>query len=111
MSERTAHAAARGRRSGGRLRRGHHRGEALAVVLLLAKGYRIIGRRVVLVEVKRRSTMVAAEACATPRQRQRVLRAADLWLSRHESCRDREIGFDLIFILPWRWPQHLQNKL
>jgi putative endonuclease len=65
---------------------------------------------VVLVEVKRQLT-VAVEACATPRQLQRVHRAADLWLSRHESCRDREKGFDLIFILPWRWPQHLQNAL
>ena len=82
-----------------RYRRGH-RGEVLAAFLLLAKGYPVIGRRVVtptgeidviavrgrrvgLVEVKRRPTMAAAEASATPRQRRRVRRAADLWLSRH----------------------------
>lgn len=104
------------------------RGERLAVAALMAKGYRILGRRVTtaageidiiavrrgrlaFIEVKRRATLAAAEASVTGSQRQRVHRAADLWLARHARYRDYELGFDLIFILPWRWPRHLVNAL
>ena len=110
-----------------RYRRGH-RGETLAVALLRAKGYRILGRRVAtpageidiiavrrcrlaFVEVKRRKTLAAAEASVSTSQRQRVHRAAQLWLARHERYREHEQGFDVIFIVPWRWPQHLVNAL
>ncbi|MFV0369627.1 MAG: YraN family protein [Hyphomicrobiaceae bacterium] len=105
-----------------------HRGELLAVAYLAAKGYRVLGRRVVtgageidiiaikrgriaFVEVKRRSNLAAAEASVSNRQRQRIHRAADLWLARHASFQACELGFDLIFVLPWRVPIHRKNAL
>ena len=110
-----------------RYRQGH-RGEWLAAAYLKAKGYRILGRRVAtgageidiialrrgrvaFVEVKRRSDLAAAEASVSSRQRQRIHRAADLWLARHASYQTCQMGFDLIFVLPWRLPKHLPNAL
>lgn len=110
-----------------RYRRGS-RGELLAIAMLTAKGYRILGRRVetasgeidliamrgerlAFIEVKRRATQAAAESSITPRQRQRIHRAADLWLARHPELQRHELGFDLVFVLPWRWPRHLVNAL
>lgn len=96
--------------------------------MLRLKGYRIIARRVVtpageidivamrasrlaFVEVKMRSSRAVAEASISDSQRRRVHRAADLWLARHQAFREMELGFDLVFVLPWRWPQHLPNAL
>ena len=110
-----------------RYRQGH-RGEWLAAAYLKAKGYRILGRRVAtgageidiialrrgrvaFVEVKRRSDLAAAEASVSSRQRQRIHRAADLWLAHHASYQTCQMGFDLIFVLPWRLPKHLPNAL
>lgn len=110
-----------------RYRRGHL-GEGIAMLALMAKGYRIVGRRVetpageidmiavrrgrvAFVEVKRRQSLQAAEASVSQRQRDRVHRAADLWLARHKSYQSLDLGFDLVFVLPWRWPMHLENAL
>lgn len=110
-----------------RYRRGH-RGEGLATLMLRIKGYRILGRRVVtpageldiiavrgsriaFVEVKMRANQIAAEASVSDNQRRRVHRAAQMWLARHAAYQGLEMGFDLVFVLPWRWPQHLPNAL
>lgn len=110
-----------------RYRRGQ-RGEWLAIAMLRSKGYRILGRRVVtaageidliarrgrriaFVEVKRRLSREAAEASITIRQRQRIRRAANLWLSRSAAYHTFDLGFDIVFVLPWRWPEHLENAL
>jgi len=110
-----------------RLRRGFG-AEALAAALLMAKGYRILarrhrtpygevdliaarGRRLAFVEVKRRTTMPDAEAALTPRQAGRIGRAADYWLDRNPSFRDREVGLDAVLIVPRCWPRHLMNAL
>ena len=80
----------------GRYRRGRL-SEWLAAAALLAKGYRILGRRVrtpygeidliavrgrrlAFVEVKRRATRGEAEAAVTPRQAGRIARAAEFWV-------------------------------
>ena len=110
-----------------RYRQGH-RGEWMSAAYLKAKGYRILGRRVAtgageidiialrrgrvaFVEVKRRSDLAAAEASVSSRQRQRIHRAADLWLAHHASYQTCQMGFDLIFVLPWRLPKHLPDAL
>lgn len=94
----------------------------------MAKGYRIVarrhrtpfgevdliaerGRRLAFVEVKRRATMVDAEAALTPHQAARIGRAADYWLDRNPAYRDAEIGLDAILVVPRRWPVHLANAL
>jgi putative endonuclease len=111
----------------GRYRRGRL-SEWLAAAALLAKGYRILGRRVrtpygeidliavrgrrlAFIEVKRRATRAEAEAAVTPRQAGRIARAAEFWVSRHPAFRDHEQGLDVVFVLPNRLPVHLPNSL
>lgn len=107
---------------------GGHAAEWIAAGWLTLKGYRVLGRRVrtaggeidliavrgrriAFVEVKQRRDMMAAEASILPRQRQRVRRAAELWLRSRPAYHEHEMGFDIVFLLPWRWPQHIENGL
>ena len=111
----------------GRYRRGRLL-EWLAAAAMLAKGYRILGRRVrtpygeidliavrgrrlAFVEVKRRATRTEAEAAISPRQAGRIARAAEFWVSRHPAFREHEQGLDVVFVLPNRLPMHLPNAL
>lgn len=110
-----------------RFRRGQT-GEAIAALYLMAKGYRIVARRyksplgevdiiavrrqrLAFIEVKYRQSLEAAEAAITGTLRQRVRNAANLWLSKHARYQRHDVGFDLIFLVPWQWPQHLKNGL
>ena len=102
--------------------------EWIAAGWLMLKGYRVLGRRVktrggeidlitvrgsriAFIEVKRRRDVMAAEASILPRQRQRVRRAAELWLRTRPAFHQHEVGFDVIFLMPWRWPRHIENGL
>lgn len=106
-------------------RRGH-RGEWLAAMALMAGGYRIVARRyrtrlgeidliarrgdlVAVVEVKVRPTLVQAmEALDTLSQR-RIEAAADLWLGRQHDHGRLSLRFDMVAVMPWRWPVHVEN--
>jgi putative endonuclease len=102
--------------------------EWIAQLFLVGKGYRILarrektgageidviatrGERLAFVEVKLRPTLDDAYASITPRQSERVRRAADLWLARHPRYQGHEIGFDVILLVPRRWPVHIENGL
>jgi putative endonuclease len=102
--------------------------ELIAAALLLAKGYRILGRRcrtpygeidliavrgrrLAFVEVKRRATREEAEAALTQYQARRIVRAADFWVSRHARYRDHDRGLDAILVVPRRLPVHLPDAL
>jgi len=102
--------------------------ERAAAAALMLKGYRILargfrtrtgkidligvrGRRIAFIEVKRRLTMDAAEAAISERQRQRVRRAAEIWMSRNRRYENHQQGFDVVFVLPRRWPRHLPDAL
>ncbi len=102
--------------------------ELIAAALLCLKGYRILarrhrsklgeidliavrGRRLAFVEVKRRSTMEAAEAAKTFRQAQRIARAAEQWVWRHPAYREYEIGLDAMLLVPGHLPRHQPNAL
>lgn len=102
--------------------------EFVAAAYLMLKGYRVLARRyrtpvgeidlivastrrLAFVEVKRRATLADAEAAITPRLGSRVRRAADLWLARNTRYLDRQIGFDLVFLMPRRLPVHIENGL
>ena len=111
-------------------RRRHRSGlnaETLVAALFAITGYRILARRfrtpigeidliatkagrVTFVEVRRRSTSEGCEA-AIPMLRYRVRRAADLWLSRNPSYQQHDIGFDLVFVVPWRFPIVMHDAL
>jgi putative endonuclease len=108
-----------------RLRRGRF-AELLAAAALVAKGYRILGRnvktrageidiiavrgkRLAFVEVKRRPTRDALEAAVGDRQAARIRNAADYWLAYRPRYHAYEQGFDLMLLLPRRWPRHIEN--
>ena len=118
-------------RSRGVRQRRHRRGlfaETIAALLLRIKGYRIVARRfkapvgeidliairgqhVSFVEVKYRNTVEEAEASVYAKQRTRVRRAAQFWISRQPKFEEFEQTFDLIFVFPWQLPRHLPGAL
>lgn len=104
-------------------RRGHS-AERLAALALMLKGYRIIGRRyrtklgeidliarrrdvVLIVEVKARTTLEQAMDSVNVLTMRRIEAAADLWLARQPDHSRLSLRFDLVAILPWRWPVHV----
>ena len=104
-------------------RRGH-RGEWLAALALTLKGYRIVARRyrtklgeidliarrgdlVAVVEVKARPTLQEAMDAIGPQAMRRIEAAADLWLARQPDYAKLSIRFDLVAVLPCRWPVHV----
>ena len=103
-------------------RRGH-RGEWLAALALMLKGYRVVARRyrtklgeidliarrgrtLVFVEVKARGDLETAIEAVTPRARARILAAADAFVARHPAYADHDRRFDIVAVLPRRWPRH-----
>lgn len=112
-------------------KRRHHSGvraETIVAVVYMATGHRILGRRfktpvgeidliairknrVAFIEVKRRQTTEEAEDAITLTMRRRVRRAADLWLARNPQYREFDVGFDLVFVLPWRFPIIMRDAL
>src|SRR4029079_18173630 len=106
-------------------RRGH-RSEWLAALALMAKGYRILARRyrtklgeidliarrgelVLIVEVKARQTLVEAMEAIARESEHRIEGAADMWLSRQKDYGRLSVRFDMVAVLPWRWPVHVEN--
>ncbi|SEB69308.1 putative endonuclease [Nitratireductor aquibiodomus] len=103
-----------------------HRGEWLAAMALRLKGYRILARRyrtklgeidliarrgdlVAIVEVKARPTVEAAMDAVAYHAQTRIERAADLWLARQPDHARLSLRFDLVAVLPRRWPVHVEN--
>ena len=109
----------------GAYRRGH-RSEWLAAAALMAKGYRIVARRyrtrlgeidliarrgdlVAIVEVKARPTLAAAMDAIGGMSERRIEAAADLWLARQRDYARLSMRFDMVAVLPWRWPVHVPD--
>jgi putative endonuclease len=108
-------------------RRGR-RGEFVATLLLIAKGYRILGRRVrtrageidlvarsplgilCFVEVKTRNSMREAQEALLRRQETRIARAAELYLAQWRGLRPSGVRFDTITVSGARWPKHLRDS-
>ncbi|MBE1205824.1 YraN family protein [Aminobacter carboxidus] len=106
-------------------RRGH-RGEWLAALALMLKGYRIVARRyktklgeidliarrgdlVLIVEVKARKTLNEAMDAVAYDSERRIEGAADLWLARQPDYGKLSVRFDMVAVLPRRWPVHVEN--
>lgn len=106
-------------------RRGH-RGEWLAALALMARGFRIVARRyrtplgeidliarrgdlVLIVEVKVRPTLIEAMDAVGVQSARRIEGAADLWLARQPDYGRLSVRFDLVAVLPRRWPVHVPN--
>lgn len=67
------------------------------------------GRTLVFVEVKARDTLDAAIQAVTPRARARILAAADAFVARNPAYADHDRRFDVVAILPGRWPKHIAD--
>ncbi|MAW86775.1 MAG: YraN family protein [Phyllobacteriaceae bacterium] len=107
------------------LRRGQ-RGEWLAALALMAKGYRIVARNyrtrlgeidliarrgdtIAIVEVKARASEAAAHDAVGSEAQRRIANAADLWLSRQPDAARLSLRFDIVAVMPGRWPRHVAN--
>jgi len=106
-------------------RRGH-RSEWLAALALIVKGHRIVARRyrtklgeidliarrgdlVLIVEVKARKTLAEAMEAIGRESARRIEGAADLWLTRQPDYARLSMRFDMVAVLPRRWPVHVEN--
>ena len=67
------------------------------------------GRTLVFVEVKARDTLAAAIEAVTPRARARILAAADAFVAHRPELADLDRRFDIVAVLPRRWPKHLAD--
>jgi putative endonuclease len=100
--------------------------ESRAAALLIAKGFRIVARRwkspvgeidivarrrglLIFVEVKARETLDAAAWSVTPRQRARIVAAAEAWLAAHPDASITDIRFDAMLVTPGRIPKHIPS--
>ncbi|MCJ8310732.1 MAG: YraN family protein [Rhizobiaceae bacterium] len=100
--------------------------EHFAAVSLLLKGYRIVARRyktpvgevdliarrgdlVVFVEVKARVTHQAALDSITGTAQRRIEAAANWWISQQRDGARLSWRFDVITVVPRRWPRHHEN--
>jgi putative endonuclease len=92
----------------------------------MMKGYRILERRyrtrlgeidliarrgdlVLIVEVKARRSLVDAMEAIARQSERRIEAAADIWLSRQPDYGRFSLRFDMVAVLPWRWPVHVEN--
>jgi putative endonuclease len=102
------------------------RGEALAAWYLRAKLYRIRDTRfktpageidivaerfgvVAFVEVKSRTRTQSDFDPLLAVDRQRIVRAANIYVARHPELVTRALRFDIILLAPGTWPRHLVN--
>src|SRR5262245_5094270 len=103
------------------------RSELWAALLLSCKLYRVLGRRVktrlgeldlialspggilCFIEVKARALEGSAAESITARQRERIERAAALYLGAHPALRHRAVRFDAILVMPRQWPRHVKD--
>ncbi len=100
--------------------------ESAAALLLRAKGWRILARRmrtpvgeidivaerngtVAFVEVKLRRDLATARGALAPRQRRRLENAARWWLAANPRYLASTCRFDLVAVNRWLFPVHLPN--
>ena len=122
MSSRTEIRSARG--TAGRL--AGRRAEVVAALLLMAKGYRILGFRLkarqaeidllaqrgsilAVVEVKRRSSLLTALETVTADQRERLRRAGAAIAAGRPQLAKATIRLDLIALAPGKLPRHIPD--
>jgi len=111
---------------GAAARRDGRRREVLAAVWLMLKGYRILGFRLktrqgeidllakrgrvlAVVEVKSRTSPLAALEAVTPTQRARLLRAGRAVMAGRPALKGLELRLDLIAMAPRALPRHIPN--
>lgn len=98
--------------------------EATAARLLEAKGFTVVATRMrtprgeidliartaellVFVEVKARGNLAAAAESISPRQRKRIVGAAEVFLADHPGYAGLDMRLDVILVAPGRAPIHI----
>lgn len=108
---------------GAAARRSGRRGEVLAALWLMLKGYRILGFRLrtpqgeidllalrggvlAVVEVKRRAGLAEALEAVGPEQRERLRRAGAAIAARRHTLAGASVRLDLLALAPGKLPRH-----
>ena len=103
-----------------------HKGETIAVILLMLKGYRIVARRyktrlgevdiiarkrdlIAMVEVKARNTLGEAMDAVDRTAMRRIEAAGDIWLAKQRDFARLSVRYDLVAIMPRKWPVHVKR--
>ena len=99
--------------------------ESRAAAFLIAKGYRIVARRLrspvgeidivarrrgtlIFVEVKARERLDDAAEAVIVRQQRRIIAAAEAWLAAHPEDANYDMRFDVMLVAPKSLPRHIQ---
>ncbi|CAN7267782.1 YraN family protein [Pararhizobium sp. LjRoot255] len=100
--------------------------EYRAALSLLLKGYRIVafryrtklgeidiiarkGNLIACIEVKARRSLDDSVFAVSNFAQQRIRAASDLWLAKQPDFAHLSIRYDIISVMPWRWPVHLPD--
>ncbi|MFK5980205.1 MAG: YraN family protein [Rhizobiaceae bacterium] len=100
--------------------------EFIAAWFLRFKGYRILHMRyktgsgeidiiakkrelIAFVEVKARAQVQSAVDAVSYSSQQRISNAADIWLARQHDANVLSLRFDIIAVVPWKIPVHLED--
>lgn len=111
---------------GGAARESGRRAEVLAALVLMLKGYRVLGFRLktpqgeidllalkgrvlAVVEVKRRTTPEAALEAVRIDQRERLRRAGAGLAANRPALKGVTVRLDLIALSPGKWPRHIPD--
>lgn len=101
-------------------------GEWLAALALRLKGYRVVARNyrtrlgeidivarrgdlIVFVEVKARPSATAAVDAVSFEAQRRIANAAETWIARQADCHRLSWRFDIVAVVPGRWPVHFED--
>ena len=101
-------------------------GEKIALCLLRLKGYRILAQRfrfsfaevdliaargytLIFCEVKHRLSLNLAGEAISQKQKDRLSRAAQVFLQQYPEFQNYDIRFDAILVAPRKMPQHIQG--
>ena len=103
-----------------------HRAEWLAALALTLKGYCILARRyktpvgeidliarkgdlVAFIEVKARNSKAASLDSVSYASQKRISSAGEWWLTRQKKTGALSWRFDVVAVLPWKWPIHIED--
>jgi putative endonuclease len=92
--------------------------------MLILRGYRILARRLrssvgeidilarrgavlAVIEVKARGDSEQAAESVTPRQQERLIRAAGWVVAGRPALASLQLRFDVMLVAPWRMPRHI----
>ena len=111
---------------GTKARREGRRAEWIVALLLMAKGWRILGMRLrtpqgevdlaaerggvlAIVEVKRRRSIEEALRAVSPAQQARLRRAGAALMMQGGRNKPAVVRLDLVALAPGRWPRHIAD--